>query len=74
MAVSEAHTRASVKYNKSRDNIMLRPDKATGAAIRAAAERAGIPLQRFIIDCVLSCIGSATAPAAPAAPAASPEE
>ena len=37
MAVTEAHTRASVKYNKARDNIMIRPDKPEGAQIRADA-------------------------------------
>ena len=41
MAVSAAHTRASIKYNKSRDNITIRPTKEDGAEIRQAAEAAG---------------------------------
>ena len=41
MAVSDAHKRASVKYNASKDNIMLRPSKEDGARIRKAAADAG---------------------------------
>lgn len=37
MAVTEAHKKASKKWNASRDNIMLRPTKEEGAKIRAAA-------------------------------------
>ena len=50
MAVSEAHKRASVKYNKSRDNIMIRPTKEEGALIRAAAKKAGKSVQAYILD------------------------
>lgn len=64
---SPAHIAANVRYNKKQDSITIRPDKATGAAIRAAAERAGVPLQRFIIDCCMSCMDGAPAPAASAA-------
>lgn len=65
---SPAHIAANVRYNKSRDSITIRPDKATGAAIRAAAERAGVPLQRFIIDCCAPYLVAAPAPEAEAAP------
>ena len=50
MAVTEAHTRASVKYNKARDNIMIRPDKPEGAQIRADAAAAGQSLQAYIVQ------------------------
>ena len=40
MAVTEAHTRASVKYNKARDNIMIRADAAA----------AGQSLQAYILQ------------------------
>lgn len=50
MAVTAAHTRASVKYNKSRDNIMIRPDKDTGAEIRQAAAEAGQSVQGYILQ------------------------
>ena len=50
MAVSEAHTRASVKYNKGRDNIMIRPAKEEGQQIRQAAADAGQSVQQYILD------------------------
>lgn len=52
MSVSEAHKKASAKWNSSRDNIMVRPDKETGAAIRAAAAAAGLSVQQFILAAV----------------------
>lgn len=52
MSVSEAHKKASAKWNSSRDNIMIRPDKETGAAIRAAAAAAGLSVQQFILTAV----------------------
>lgn len=52
MPVSDAHKRASKKWNDSRDNIMIRPDKETGAAIRAAAAAAGQSVQQFILTAV----------------------
>ena len=53
MAVSDAHKRASVKYNASKDNIMLRPSKEDGARIRKAAADSGKSVQRFCLDLVL---------------------
>ena len=52
MGVSEAHKRASVKWNKSRDQIMIRPDKETGARIRASASEAGQSVQEYILEAV----------------------
>lgn len=52
MAVSEAHKRASGKWNASRDNIMIRPDKDTGAQIRQAAADAGQSVQQYILQAV----------------------
>lgn len=57
MPTSEAQKRANVAYNRRQDAIMLRPDKETGAAIRQAAQDAGKPLQRFILDAVLEKMG-----------------
>ena len=34
MAVSDAHKRASAKWNASRDNIMIRPEKEEGQKIQ----------------------------------------
>ena len=53
MSSTEAQKRAVVKYNKSRDNIMIRPDKETGAAIRAAAAEAGQSNQQYILQATL---------------------
>lgn len=50
---NDAHNRATVKYNRTMDSITVRPDKDTGARIRAAAAAAGQPLQRYILQAVL---------------------
>ena len=52
MAVSEAHKRASNKWNSSRDNIMVRPPKEVGETIRAAAAAAGKSVQAYILQAV----------------------
>ena len=46
---TEAQSRASAKWNRSRDNIIIRPDKETGAKIREAAKEAGLSVQQFIL-------------------------
>ena len=52
MATSEARIRANVKYNKSRDNIMIRPRKDIGQQIRQAAADAGQSVQQYILQAV----------------------
>lgn len=52
MPVTDAHKRASAKWNASRDNIMIRPDKETGAQIRQAAADAGQSVQQYILQSV----------------------
>ena len=52
MPVSEAKKKANQKWNNSRDNIMLRLNKETGAAIRAAAAAAGLSVTQYILKCV----------------------
>ena len=52
MADSDAHKRASAKWNASRDNIMIRPEKEEGQKIRDAAAKAGQSVQAFILDAV----------------------
>lgn len=49
MATSDAQKRASYKWNASRDNITIRPDKETGAKIRQAAADAGQSVQQYIL-------------------------
>ena len=46
---SEAQTKASLKYNKKKDIITIRPDKDTGAKIRSAAEQRGISVTELIM-------------------------
>lgn len=46
---SEAKRRANIAYNKRQDNIMIRPSKDRGAAIRAAAAQEGQSVQAFIL-------------------------
>lgn len=50
MAVSEAHKKASYKYNASRDSITIRPPKERGDEIRAAAAAAGQSMQSYILQ------------------------
>lgn len=50
MGVSDAHKRASYKYNVGRDNIMIRPTKEDGQQIRSAAAAAGQSVQAYILD------------------------
>ena len=52
MSVSEAHKKASAKWNSSRDNIRIRPDRETGSAIRAAAAADGLSIQQYILQAV----------------------
>lgn len=52
MAVSDAHKRASKKWNESRDNIMIRPSKDEGQQIRRAAAEAGQSVQAYILEAV----------------------
>ena len=57
MPVSEAQKRASRKWDSSRDNITIRPDKETGAKIRAAAAADGLSVQQFILKAVALLMG-----------------
>jgi predicted DNA binding CopG/RHH family protein len=49
---TQAQIKANVKYNKSRDNIMIRPTKEEGAAIRQAAADSGLSVQKYILAAV----------------------
>lgn len=59
MAVSDAHKRASAKWNASRDNIMIRPTIEEGQAIRVAAEQAGKSVQAYILDIIRAAMSKA---------------
>lgn len=49
MPVSNAQKKASEKWESTRDRITIKPDKETGAAIRAAASAAGLSVTQFIL-------------------------
>ena len=55
---SEAKRKANIAYNRRQDNIMIRPSKAEGARIRAAAADAGMSVQAFILDTLRARIGA----------------
>ncbi len=50
MAVSDAHKRASRKWDSARDSITIRPTKEEGSAIRQAAAAANVSLQKYILS------------------------
>lgn len=47
---TDAQKRAVRKYQQGQDNIMIRPSKAEGARIRAAAAAAGQSVQAYVIQ------------------------
>ena len=49
MRTSDAQKRATINYNRRQDNIMIRPSKERGAAIRWAAAQEGKSVQAFIL-------------------------
>lgn len=49
---SAAQTKASVKHNKSKDSITIRPDRETGAKIREAAKERGMNITEFLLTAV----------------------
>ena len=49
---TEAQKRASTNYNRKQDNIMIRPTKEEGAAIRAAAAKARQSVQAYVLQAV----------------------
>ena len=50
MPCTEARKRANAAYNRRQDNIMIRPPKDKGGAIRSAAAAAGQSVQGYIIQ------------------------
>lgn len=48
--ISEAKTRANVKYNQTRDSITIRPTKEEGAAIRERAAERGQSVSGYLLE------------------------
>ena len=49
---TDAEKRAVLKYQRSRDNLMVRPTKEEGQRIREHAAAAGDSVQGYILDAV----------------------
>lgn len=52
MPLSEAKKAADKRYTSKLDNIMIRPYREEGAAIRAAAAAAGMSVQAYVLRAV----------------------
>ena len=75
MPCTEARKRANAAYNRRQDNIMIRPSKAEGALIRAAAAEAGQSVQGYILDTLRARLQSdGQMPPVPAPTDATPDE
>lgn len=57
MALSEAKKAADKRYTAKLDNIMIRPYREEGAAIRAAAAAAGMSVQAYVLQAVRGWMG-----------------
>lgn len=57
MGSTEAQKRAVKRAQAKCDAIMIRPPKAKGAEIRAAAAAAGLSVQRYILAAVEAYMG-----------------
>ena len=71
---TEAQKRASTNYNRKQDNIMIRPAKEDGAAIRAAAAKAGQSVQAYVLQAVRERMEREQAGGGSGISAACPEE
>ena len=49
---TKAQIKASVKHNREKDGITIRPDKETGAKIRRAAEEGGVSVTEYILTAI----------------------
>lgn len=58
---TEAKRRGNAAYQKRQDALTIRPSKAEGARIRAAAADAGMSVQAFILETLRARIGTGEA-------------
>lgn len=49
---TEAQIKASVKHNRTKDSITIRPDKEKGEKIRKAAEESGVSVTEYILNAI----------------------
>ena len=57
MALSPAKKASDARHHTKLDQIMIRPYKEEGAAIRAAAAAAGMSVQAYILQAVRAWMG-----------------
>lgn len=55
---TEAKRRGNAAYQRRQDALTIRPSKAEGARIRAAAAGAGMSVQAYILDALRVRIGA----------------
>ena len=55
---TDAKRRGNAAYQKRQDALTIRPSKAEGALIRAAAAAAGMSVQAYILDTLRARIGA----------------
>lgn len=70
MALSEAKKAADKRYTSKLDNIMIRPYREEGSAIRAAAAAAGLSVQAYVLQAVRAWMEREQAAAGPERPEA----
>ena len=58
---TDAKRRGNAAYQKRQDALTIRPSKAEGARIRAAAADAGMSVQAYILDTLRARIGTGEA-------------
>lgn len=49
---SKSQSKASIKHNKTKDSITIRPSKEIGLKIRAAAKERGISVTELILQAI----------------------
>lgn len=59
MAVSDAHKRASARWNSSRDNIMIRPNYRGGRGNPGRSPAGGKSVQAYILDAIRESMSKA---------------
>lgn len=52
MSATKAHLAGNKAHQEKLDRIIMQPYKEEGARIRDAAEKAGVSVQRYVLDAV----------------------
>lgn len=52
MSATKAHLAGNKAHQEKLDRIIMQPYKEEGARIRAAAEKAGVSVQKYVLEAV----------------------